>query len=75
MSITNDQWRVILAIAIPVLVLAATWGALKGAAEDIPAMKEAIDANENAIIKIEGKLETIEVQQRSYHEETAEHLE
>lgn len=82
MSLNDTYVKIILALFIPVLILAAAWGAIRETVrEDIPALKaadkeqcEAIDANENAIITIEGRLDTIQSHQKAYHEDSDKKL-
>lgn len=82
MSLNDTYVKILLALFIPVLILAAAWGAIQETVrKDIPALKaadkdqcEAIDANENAIIRIEGRFDTLQAQQQAYHEESDEKL-
>jgi len=75
-------WKIVLGLAIPALILAATWGATKLQVnniktEKLPAIEavnkeqsEDIDVNENAIIRIEGSIESLSMQQETYHKDS-----
>ena len=76
--ISNNILRIIVIITGLVAIGAVMHEAVT---KDIPALYladkeqcEAIDANENAIIKIEGKIETLRVEQQSYHKDSSEKL-
>lgn len=71
--ITNN-WKMILAAAGIIATCAVAIDNVVKMEPKVEANSQAIVENEKSIIKIEGKMDTIRVQQQAYHEESAEKL-
>ena len=72
--VTNNWWKILTAAVVIFGGYAVLTYKVEVMEPKVDAHSKAIVENEKSIIKMEGKMDTIRVQQEAYHEESAEKL-